>query len=67
MCICSAQGKIRYNSGIVLRISKKEFLLCPPIPESRIAQGKCIVLSSDIFCLQSRNRVCTRVVQSEPE
>ena len=59
-CICSAQSKNRYNSGIALH---KEGI--PTLPadsgivsdNSRITQGIYIVLSSDIICAQNRNRV----------
>ena len=58
--ICSAQSKNRYDSGIVPAQSKNPTLSADSgiVPDnSRIAQGIYIVLSSDIICAQSRNRV----------
>ena len=60
LCICSAQSKNRYDSGIVLAQSRNPTLSADSgiVPDnSRIAQGIYIVLSSDIICAQSRNRV----------
>ena len=59
-CICSAQSKNRYDSGIVPAQSRNHNLSAYSgiVPDNfRIAQGIYIVLSSDIFCAQSRNRV----------
>ena len=59
-CICSAQSKNRYDSGIVPAQSRNPTLSADSgiVPDnSRIAQGIYIVLSSDIICAQSRNRV----------
>ena len=58
--ICLAQSKNWYNSEIVL--GKVGILTLPAdtgiVPDnSRIAQGIYIVLSSDMICVQSRNRV----------
>ena len=59
-CICSAQSKNRYDSGIVLAQSRNPTLSADSgiVPDnSRIAQGIYIGLSSDITCAQSKNRV----------
>ena len=59
-CLCSAQSKNRYNSGIVLRKVAIPNLSADSgiVPDnSRIAQGIYTVLSSDMICAQSRNRV----------
>ena len=58
--VCSAQNKNWYDSGIVPTQSRNPTLSADSgiVPEnSRIAQRIYIVLSSDIICAQSRNRV----------
>ena len=56
--ICSAQSKNRYDSGIVPSRNPTLSANSGIVPDhSRIAQGIYIVLSSDIICAQSRNRV----------
>ena len=59
-CICSAQSKNRYDSGIVPAQSRNPTLSADSgiVPDnSRIAQGIYIGLPSDIICAQSKNRV----------
>ena len=58
--ICSAQSKNRYDSGIVPAQSRNPTLPANSgiVPDNfRIAQGIYIGLPSDIFCVQSKNRV----------
>ena len=57
---CSAQSKNLYDSGIVPAQSRNPTLSVDSgiVPDnSRIVQGIYIVLSSDIICAQSWNRV----------
>ena len=74
LCICSAQSKNRYNSVIVLHTVGNSTLYADSgiVPDNTIiVQGIYIVLSSDMICGQSRNRVgqsrraVQRAVQSE--
>ena len=60
LCICSAQSKNWYDSGIVPAQSRNPTLSATSgtVPDySRIAQDIYIMLSSDSICAQSRNRV----------